>query len=83
MPGDCLVFGSETKGLPQELLESESDGVLCIPIDRSRVRSLNMATAVAVVLFEATRQLTLYQNKSFSWFPYPISQAFESCGEVY
>lgn len=56
-PGDCLVFGSESTGLPRVLLESEPDYVLKIPIDRSRVRSLNLSTAVGIVLFEALRQL--------------------------
>ncbi len=53
-PGDCLVFGSETKGLPDELLRSFPSVV--IPIDRTRVRSLNLATAVGIGLFEALRQ---------------------------
>jgi tRNA (cytidine/uridine-2'-O-)-methyltransferase len=57
LPGDCLVFGSETRGLPQEILDSETDQILQIPIDRSRVRSLNLATSVGAALFEALRQL--------------------------
>lgn len=55
--GDCLVFGPETRGLPQELLASYPGDVVKIPIDRSRVRSLNLATSVGVALFEALRQL--------------------------
>jgi tRNA (cytidine/uridine-2'-O-)-methyltransferase len=62
LPGDCLVFGSETGGLPEELLVSEPDNILKVPIDRSRVRSLNLATAVGVALFEAIRQLALYRE---------------------
>jgi tRNA (cytidine/uridine-2'-O-)-methyltransferase len=57
LPGDCLVFGSETTGLPREMLASEPERILKIPIDRSRVRSLNLATSVGIVLFEAVRQL--------------------------
>jgi tRNA (cytidine/uridine-2'-O-)-methyltransferase len=57
LPGDCLVFGSESKGLPDDLLKSCPDLVLQIPIDRTRVRSLNLATTVGVALFEASRQL--------------------------
>lgn len=57
LPGDCLVFGPETRGLPYELIHSHSDRVLSIPIDRSRVRSLNLATTVGVALFEALRQI--------------------------
>lgn len=56
-PGDCLVFGSETRGLPQELLEAHSDRVLRIPMESDRVRSLNLSTAVGIALFEARRQL--------------------------
>lgn len=63
LPGDCLVFGSETGGLPEELLEGESGRILKIPIDRSRVRSLNLATSVGVVLFEALRQLGTNQQE--------------------
>jgi tRNA (cytidine/uridine-2'-O-)-methyltransferase len=51
------VFGSETKGLPPEIVESEGENLLAIPIDRSRVRSLNLATTVGAALFEAIRQL--------------------------
>lgn len=57
LPGDCLIFGSETEGLPGPLLESQPENVVTIPIDRSRVRSLNLSTAVGVALFEAFRQL--------------------------
>ena len=59
LPGDCLVFGSETRGLPDDLVESGSGDLLQIPIDRARVRSLNLATTVGVALFEALRQVTL------------------------
>jgi tRNA (cytidine/uridine-2'-O-)-methyltransferase len=52
--GDFLVFGKETKGLPEELLAQNSEHCLTIPIRGTR--SLNLATAVAIVLFEAVRQ---------------------------
>jgi len=55
--GDCLVFGSETRGLPEELLASHPGDVVKVPIDRARVRSLNLATTVGIALFEALRQL--------------------------
>lgn len=58
LPGDCLVFGSESRGLPRALLQSVPGESLQIPLDRSRVRSLNLATTVGVALFEAIRQLT-------------------------
>ena len=53
-PGDFLVFGRETKGLPEGLLHAHSDSTLTIPMHGTR--SLNLATAVAIVLFEAVRQ---------------------------
>jgi tRNA (cytidine/uridine-2'-O-)-methyltransferase len=54
---DCLVFGRETRGLPEELLRRNWDNCLRIPISNSNVRSLNLATAVGIVLYEALRQL--------------------------
>ena len=51
---DFLVFGRETKGLPDRLLAKNVDS--CITIPMHGTRSLNLATAVAVVLFEAVRQ---------------------------
>ena len=53
-PGDFLVFGRETKGLPEPLLAANRERLLTIPM--TGTRSLNLATAVAVVLFEAVRQ---------------------------
>ena len=52
--GDFLVFGRETKGLPESLLAANIDN--CITISMHGTRSLNLATAVAIVLFEAVRQ---------------------------
>jgi len=54
---DCLVFGRETRGLPEDLLRANWSNCLKIPILNPRVRSLNLATAVGIVLFEALRQL--------------------------
>jgi tRNA (cytidine/uridine-2'-O-)-methyltransferase len=51
---DFLVFGRETKGLPENLLASNID--CCVTIPMHGTRSLNLATAVAIVLFEAVRQ---------------------------
>ena len=53
-PGDFLVFGRETKGLPESLLDANASQLLTIPMHGTR--SLNLATAVAIVLFEAVRQ---------------------------
>ncbi len=55
-PGDALVFGNETTGLSDEWLERWPDRVLAIPLLADRVRSLNLATAVAAALYEALRQ---------------------------
>ena len=55
---DCLVFGSETRGLPEELLRSNWDRCLTIPMPNRRVRSLNLAASAAIVLYEALRQLS-------------------------
>ena len=56
-PGDGLVFGSETRGLPPEILERYKDRTFVIPMSSSAVRSLNLATAVGIVAYEAFRQL--------------------------
>ena len=53
---DCLVFGRETRGLPTELLRSNWNRCLKIPILNPKVRSLNLANSVAIVLYEALRQ---------------------------
>ena len=54
--GDCLVFGPETRGLPEELLRANWERCLTIPMPNPRVRSLNLATSVGVALYEALRQ---------------------------
>jgi tRNA (cytidine/uridine-2'-O-)-methyltransferase len=54
-PGDALVFGRESVGLPEELLERYRDRVVGIPT-LGAVRSLNLANAVGIALFEALRQ---------------------------
>jgi tRNA (cytidine/uridine-2'-O-)-methyltransferase len=51
---DFLVFGRETKGLPEDLLRANAGN--CITIPMHGTRSLNLASAVAIVLFEAVRQ---------------------------
>lgn len=58
---DCLVFGRETRGLPEELLHSHWDCSITIPMLNLNVRSLNLATSVAIVLYEALRQLKVIQ----------------------
>ncbi len=53
--GDFIVFGKETQGLPEELLEANRDWTIRIPIF-GKVRSLNLSTAAGIVLYEALRQ---------------------------
>lgn len=54
--GDFLVFGPETRGLPASLLEANADRCLTVPMLNPNVRSLNLATTVGIVLYEAIRQ---------------------------
>jgi tRNA (cytidine/uridine-2'-O-)-methyltransferase len=54
-PGDALVFGKESAGLPDALLAAQPDALLGIPT-LGAVRSLNLANAVSIVLYEALRQ---------------------------
>lgn len=55
-PGDALLFGPETRGLPQSLLDSlPAQQHLRLPM-RAGSRSLNLANTVAVVVYEAWRQ---------------------------
>jgi tRNA (cytidine/uridine-2'-O-)-methyltransferase len=55
-PGDYLIFGRETAGLPKALLEAHQDTWLRIPMFNPGARSLNLSNCVALVLFEALRQ---------------------------
>lgn len=53
--GDFIVFGKETKGLPDELIEANPGTAVRIPII-GKVRSLNLSTSAGIVLYEALRQ---------------------------
>jgi tRNA (cytidine/uridine-2'-O-)-methyltransferase len=55
--GDFLVFGSETSGLGKSFLAARTANTYTIPILAPGVRSLNLASAVAIVVYEALRQL--------------------------
>jgi len=59
-PGDFFIFGRETRGLSEALLRDHNDDLLTIPMHGTR--SLNLATAVAIVLFEAVRQQRVKGN---------------------
>ena len=54
---DCLIFGRETRGLPEDLLKANPDHCLTIPMPNKNIRSLNLANSVGIVLYEALRQL--------------------------
>ena len=54
---DCLIFGRETRGLPEDLLEENWERCLTIPMPNENVRSLNLANSVGIVLYEALRQI--------------------------
>jgi len=55
-PGDFIVFGKETKGLPEELIVANPDTAITIPMPAGAVRSLNLSTSAGIVLYEALRQ---------------------------
>jgi tRNA (cytidine/uridine-2'-O-)-methyltransferase len=55
-PGDALVFGNESRGLPRSLLDANADRMLRIPM-RGEARSLNLANAASIVIYEALRQI--------------------------
>ena len=57
---DCLVFGRETRGVPEDLLCKNWDRCLTIPMLNPKVRSLNLANSVAIALYEALRQTFVF-----------------------
>jgi tRNA (cytidine/uridine-2'-O-)-methyltransferase len=58
--GDCLLFGPESRGLPASILQKYSDTLVCLPMPTGKVRSLNLATAAGIGLYEALRQLEVW-----------------------
>lgn len=56
-PGDALVFGCETHGLPQALLDAHPAAVVGIPVRFDHVRSLNLSTAAGIAVYEAMRRI--------------------------
>jgi tRNA (cytidine/uridine-2'-O-)-methyltransferase len=63
-PGDVLVFGRESVGLPNELLERHPERCVAIPT-LGAVRSLNLANSVSIALFEALRQSRAFDSTAF------------------
>lgn len=57
--GDYLLFGRETRGLDEALIEAHPDTAIKIPMLEGSTRSLNLATAVAIVLYEGMRQTSM------------------------
>jgi len=56
LPGDFIVFGKETKGLPEEIIAANPATAITIPMPAGKVRSLNLSTSAGIVLYEALRQ---------------------------
>jgi tRNA (cytidine/uridine-2'-O-)-methyltransferase len=55
--GDCLVFGPETRGLPESVLKANSEHCLTIPMPNPNIRSLNLSNSVAIALYRAIASL--------------------------
>jgi tRNA (cytidine/uridine-2'-O-)-methyltransferase len=64
-PGDALVFGKESVGLPEELIAKYTDRLVGIPT-MGAVRSLNLANAVGIALYEAHRSIGALASTSYS-----------------
>ena len=62
-PGDSLVFGRESAGLPPELYERYADRLRIIPMPGEFNRSLNLANSVSIALYEAMRQTRSFWDK--------------------
>ncbi len=55
-PGDFLIFGKETKGLPEDVLKLYQERCYTLPMASGHIRSLNLAMTAGIVLYEALRQ---------------------------
>ena len=55
-PGCFLIFGKETKGLPEDILRLYQDRCYTLPMENPNIRSLNLAMTAGIVLYEAVRQ---------------------------
>jgi len=60
VPGDVLVFGNESSGLPPELYDRYRDSLVRIPMPGPHARSINLANAAAIAAYECFRQLTAF-----------------------
>jgi tRNA (cytidine/uridine-2'-O-)-methyltransferase len=59
--GDCLLFGNESHGLPDEILHNPRILAARIPMPGQAVRSLNLSTAAGIALYESLRQIEHWQ----------------------
>ena len=75
--GCYLLFGKETKGLPEDFLEANRKSCVRIPM-REAARSLNLSNAVAVTVFEALRQLSFPNLQDFGKMRTHITNTEES-----
>lgn len=58
--GDFIMFGPETRGIPESILDENSENCIRIPMIKELKRSLNLANSANIVLFEALRQVGFY-----------------------
>ena len=58
--GDFLVFGPESRGIPEDLLISKGEKAITIPMQENQ-RSLNLSNSVAIVVYEALRQINTWK----------------------
>ena len=63
-PGDAFLFGCESRGLPLEVIERHAERALRIPMMNAKVRCLNLSSAVAIVVYEALRQVGALDESS-------------------
>lgn len=61
--GDFIIFGKESAGLPDEVRNSDPDSCIRVPMINTTTRSLNLSNTVAIVVYEALRQLDFPQMK--------------------
>jgi len=64
--GDFLVFGKETKGLPEDFLHAHPERCYTVPMANTNIRSLNLAMTAGIVLYEALRQQAQTSQGAFS-----------------
>lgn len=64
-PGDVFVFGKESTGLPEDLLEEKMSQVVALPMP-GQVRSLNLANTASVVVYDALRQVGAFSCAEFA-----------------